>query len=139
MIQIRTEEGVGRKFAEAVQFLVAFIGAMVYSFIASWQVTLAIMAISPILILSGYFIIKITTTQSARSNATYAKAGAVVSTAVTAIRTILSLNAVEKMIELYTTATTEACTTSIKNAWVAGLAYGSNFVSVRSLFMLCWK
>jgi len=123
-------EGVGRKFAEAVQFAAAFVGAMIYSFMASWQVTLAIIAISPLLVLSGYYVIQVTTTQTARSNEAYAKAGAVVSTAVTAIRTVLSLNAIEKMVGMYKAATAQACTTAIRNAWVAGLAFGSNFVSM---------
>lgn len=123
-------KGVGRKFAEAVQFTFAFIGAMVYSFIASWQVTLAILAISPVLVLSGYYVIQIVTSYTARSNACYAKAGAVVSTAVSAIRTILSLNAVEHVVGQYEDATLEAREMGISNAWVAGFANGTNFVSM---------
>lgn len=113
-----------------MQFACAFFGAMIYSFVASWQVTLALIAISPVLILSGYYVIQITSTHTARSNAAYAKAGAVVTTAVTSIRTILSLNAVEKMVGLYKASTADACREAISNAWLAGLANGSNYVSM---------
>jgi len=119
-----------------MQFSVACLGAMVYAFIASWQVTLAVVAISPFLILSGYLVIQITTTQTARSNASYAKAGAVVSTSVTSIRTILSLNAVEKMVAMYSTSTAEACKTAIRNSWAAGFANGSNYVSMLLAYMV---
>lgn len=56
-------KGVGRKLSEAVQFFVACLGALAYSFYASWQVTLALAAIAPFLFLSTFYIVKITTTQ----------------------------------------------------------------------------
>jgi len=131
-----TTEGLGRKFSEIVQYAAAFVGAMIYSLIASWQITLLIFAISPILVVSMYYLIQIVSTQTTRANATYAKAGSVVSTAVSAIRTVLSLNAVEKLVDLYKDATTEGRDTSIRNAWVAGFAYGSNYVTMLFAYML---
>lgn len=86
--------------------------------------------------MSTLFIIKIVTTQTARNNKTYAKAGAIVSTSVSSIRTILSLNAVQKMIDLYAAATEEACTTAIGHAWVAGLANGFQFVAMILAYIL---
>ena len=53
-----------------------------------------------------------------------------VSTCVRAIRTILSLNAVEDMIGRYTDATDEACKSARGNASTLGLANGFQFVSL---------
>ena len=129
-------EGVGRKLSEAVQFTVSFVGALGYAFWASWQVTLAVLALSPLLFLSTLAIIKVITSQTSRTNKTYAKAGSIVSTSVTSIRTILSLNAVQKMIGLYEDATAEACDTAISYSWVAGAASASQFIAMILAYIL---
>jgi ATP-binding cassette subfamily B (MDR/TAP) protein 1 len=121
--------GVGRKLAEAVQFFVTFCGAMGYSFYASWSVSLAVLAVAPLMILCVLFLIKMNTSQTARANATYAKAGSIVSTAVSSIRTVLALNAVEKVIDLYQSATAEAYQGAVSEVWLVGLANGSNMAS----------
>lgn len=117
-------KGVGRKLSEAVQFIVTFCGALAYSFYASWKTSLAVLAVAPFMFLSVLFLVKMNTTQSARANATYAKAGSVVSTAVSSIRTILSLNAVPRMIALYEDATQEAYQGAVGSVWLVGLANG---------------
>lgn len=129
-------EGVGRKFAEAIQFFITFLGSLAYAFYASWAVTLAILAVSPVLVLSTIVLIKVVTTQTARANKTYAKAGAVVTTSVTSIRTILSLNAVDKMIGLYKDATAEALEQAVKNAWILGFANGAQFISMLLAYIM---
>ena len=122
-------KGVGRKLAEAVQFATTFFGALGYSFWASWKTTLAVMAIAPALVLSVLFLVKMNTSQTARANKTYAKAGSIVTTAVTSIRTILSLNAVPKVIQLYKEATQEAYQGAVSQVWLVGLANGSEMAS----------
>jgi ATP-binding cassette subfamily B (MDR/TAP) protein 1 len=123
------EEGVGRKLAESVQFFTTFCGAMVYAFYADWRTSLAVLAVSPFMILSVLFLLKMNTSQTARANATYAKAGSIVSIAVSSIRTVLALNAVEKVIDLYQSATTEAYEGAVSEVWLVGLANGSNMAS----------
>jgi ATP-binding cassette subfamily B (MDR/TAP) protein 1 len=123
------KEGVGRKLAESVQFFTTFCGAMGYAFYADWRTSLAVLAVAPFMILSILFLLKMNTSQTARANATYAKAGSIVSTAVSSIRTVLALNAVEKVIDLYQSATTEAYEGAASEVWLVGLANGSNMAS----------
>jgi len=122
-------EGVGHKLAEAVEFTVSCVGAFAFAFWSSWQVSIVILAVSPFLYFSTSFLVKMTTTQTARANASYATAGAIVSTRVASIRTILSLNAVEKQINLYCSATSNACTTAMNTAWLRGLAFAMQMCS----------
>ena len=126
--------GVGRKLAESVQYFVTFAGAVGYAFYASWKVSLAVLGISPFLFVSVYFLLKMNQSQTARSNATYAHAGSIVNTAISSIRTILSLNAVERTIDEYKQATKEAHDGAVGQVWLVGLAYGSQFSS----FMLSY-
>jgi len=130
----RYHRGVGRKLAESVQYFINFVGATTYAFYASWKVSLAVLAISPILMCSVSFLLKMNQTQTARANATYARAGSIVTTAISSIRTILSLNAVDRTIEEYKDATTEAHDGAVGQVWLVGLAHGSQFAS----FMLSY-
>jgi ABC-type multidrug transport system fused ATPase/permease subunit len=122
-------EGVGRKLAESAQFFTTFCGALVYAFYADWRTSLAVLSVAPFMILSVLFLLKMNTSQTARANATYAKAGSIVSTAVSSIRTVLALDAVEKVIDLYQSATTEAYEGAVSEIWLVGLANGSNMAS----------
>ena len=74
------------------------------------------------------FLIKTTSSQTKHANETYAKAGAIVTTSVSSIRTVLSLNAVETMIEQYAAATTEGCRDAIKYTALIGVANGTLWV-----------
>lgn len=126
--------GVGRKLAESVQYFVSFAGSLGYAFYSSWKVSLAVLSICPFLVCSVYFLLKMNQTQTAHANATYAKAGSIVQTAISAIRTILSLNAVENVVDQYKEATQEACDGAVGQVWLVGLAYGAQFAS----FMLSY-
>lgn len=119
---------------EALQYFVTVGGSTGYAFYASWRVSLAVLAISPFLISSVYFLIKMNQSQTARSNATYARAGSIVNTAISSIRTILSLNAVQRTIDEYKDATKEAHDGAVGQVWLVGLAYGSQWSS----FMLSY-
>lgn len=74
--------------------------------------------------------------QTSRANESYAKAGSVVSTTVRSIRTILSLNAVEDMIERFKAATLEACEITRGSAIALGVANGFNMVSILLSYIL---
>jgi len=123
------QKGVGRKLAESFQYLISMFGAIGYAFWASWQVSLLVLATIPVMTASVLLLIKMNTTQSSRANATCAKAGSVVSTAVSSIRRILSLNAVDYLIEQYQQATTEALQGAVSGFWLLGLANGSQYVA----------
>jgi ATP-binding cassette subfamily B (MDR/TAP) protein 1 len=69
-------------------------------------------------------LIKMNSSLTVRANATYSKAGSIVTTAVASIRTILSLNAVPPIISLYQEATTEAYHGAVDQVWLVGLANG---------------
>ena len=73
---------------------------------------------------AGSFMVKMNTTQTARANKTYAHAGSIVTTALGSLRTILSLNAVDRTIHQYQEATKEAYDGAVSQFWLVGLANG---------------
>lgn len=130
----RYRKGVGRKLADVIQYVVTFSGAMAYCFYSSWQVTLAALTVSPLMYVTTVWLIKLNTTQSSQTNKAYAKAGSIATTSISSVRTILSLNAVERTIGHYTDATKLACDKAIGNTWKMGLANGTEIGS----FMLSY-
>lgn len=69
---------------------------------------MVIMTLIPLMVVTTGFMVKMTQTQTSRANSSYAKAGSIVYTAVSSIRTVLALNAVEELIQNFQDATQEA-------------------------------
>jgi len=82
-------KGVGRKLGEGIQFTIVFLGGLAYAFYASWQVSLVILTVVPFLAVATFFLLKMNVSQSTRAQESYAEAGSVVYTTVSAIRTVL--------------------------------------------------
>jgi ATP-binding cassette subfamily B (MDR/TAP) protein 1 len=121
--------GLGRKLGEGVQFLITFCGGLGYAFWASWQTSLVVLTIIPFMALSAWFLLKMNQSQSARNNTSYAEAGSIVYQSVAAIRTILSLNAVQNMIDKFRAATEKAYQVACSQIHMIGLANGSTMGS----------
>ena len=103
-----THRGLGRKLGQGIQFAVTCVGGFVYAFYASWDTSLIILAVLPLMAASGYFLQVVTSTSTSRSNKTYADAGSIVYTTISSIKTVLSLNACEIMIKKFKEGTEKA-------------------------------
>lgn len=91
---------------------------------SSWKVSLVVLTLIPLMIGATNFLIQLTTTQTQRANSSYAKAGSIVYTTVSSIRTIHALNAVGDVIRQFTTATQEAYVGASIQVIMVGLANG---------------
>ena len=100
--------GLGRKLGDGIQFSITAVGGLAFGFWCSWKLSLLLIAIVPVMAIVTGFVVKLNKTKTARANESYAKAGGVVFSAVSSIRTILSLNAVEEVIAKFEEATQEA-------------------------------
>ncbi len=106
------------------------LGGFIYAFYSSWIVSLATLAILPLMALSAKVLMSIVTNQSAAASKGYRRAGEIAYAAVSGIRTILSLNAVGVTIDKYEGATKEACEAATKRQWKLGLANGAVMGSI---------
>lgn len=118
------KKGLGRKLAGSVQFTITFLGALAYGFWASWQVSLLLLAVVPLIAAATWFLVTMIQSQSARAAAGYAEAGSIVQVTVSSIRTILSLNAVKAVIDKFVAATEKAYDEGVKRLRAVGIANG---------------
>jgi ATP-binding cassette, subfamily B (MDR/TAP), member 1 len=116
--------GVGNKLGLAIQFIVTFLGGICYSFYASWQTSLVTLLTLPFMAVSGWFLVTMNASQSQRANSSYQKAGSIVYTTVTSIRTILSLNGAQAMIQQFQDGTTQNHQQATRQVHLLGLASG---------------
>jgi ATP-binding cassette subfamily B (MDR/TAP) protein 1 len=123
------QRGVGNKLGLAVQFVCTFLGGIIYAFYASWRTSLLVLLTVPFMAVSGWSLVKMNTSQTQRANASYAEAGSIVYTTVTSIRTILSLNAANTMIQKFVSGTERAYQDAVSQVAWLGLANGSMMAS----------
>lgn len=112
-----------------VNFTVTFLGGLGYAFYSSWQTTLVVLCTVPFMVISGWFLVKMTTTTTQRANQAYSTAGSIVYTTASSIRTILSLNAVAEMVDKFTAATQTAFDVSANQVGWLGVANGCMMAS----------
>jgi ATP-binding cassette, subfamily B (MDR/TAP), member 1 len=130
------KKGMGTKLTHLLQFSITFFGGLGYAFWADWRTSLAVLAVVSLISLSAVFTLKMNTSVTARANATYAKAGGIVSASVINIRTVLSLNAVDIMIDRFKNATKESFDGVVGQVAWLGLANGSNMASMLASYVI---
>jgi ATP-binding cassette subfamily B (MDR/TAP) protein 1 len=134
----RYRRGVGRKFGEGIQFLTTGIGGILFALYVSWRAALVVMAVIPFVAVSAMAVVTLNQTKSARAAQSYSRAGSVAYSTVSAIKTVLSLNAIPAMIKQYSDATQEAFKNATAVLLKQGFANGSMLGSFICLYaILC--
>ena len=100
--------GLGRKFGEGIQFLTTGVGGIAFAFYASWRVAFVVLAVLPFVSITAIMVLKLNQSKGTRAAAAYKQAGGVAYSAVSAIKTVLTLNAIQTMVDKYSEATQHA-------------------------------
>ena len=82
--------GIGDKLSLFVQWLVTFFAGFAVGFYEDYRLTLFLLAFSPLLIVSGSFLSRITIAFSSRELREYGTAGAVAEEVISSIRTVFA-------------------------------------------------
>ena len=127
-------KGIGRKLGEGLQNATTGVAGIVFGLYSTWKVSLVVLAILPVMSLASLGSIKKNQTKTARANQCYEEAGSVAYTTISSIRTILSLNAVETMVERYTAATQRAFASATSPLLYIGFLNGSVTAAFTALF-----
>jgi ATP-binding cassette subfamily B (MDR/TAP) protein 1 len=117
--------GVGRKFGEGIQFATTGVGGMAFAFYSSWRVAFVVVSFVPVVSLTALMVLKLNQTKGARAAKSYRQASGVAYSAVSSIKTLLSLNAVSDMVSQYKDATDEAFREACSLLWKQGFANGA--------------
>ena len=116
--------GIGRKLAEGVQFTTTVLGGFGYAFYASWMTTLVIIGFTPLLSIPLHYLTQLNQDKTRRTNEAYSKAASVSYASISSIKTVLSLNAGQAVIDKFKEATQDAYELSSKVAAYEGFLNG---------------
>jgi ATP-binding cassette subfamily B (MDR/TAP) protein 1 len=116
--------GVGRKFGEGIQFATTGVGGLAFAFYVSWRVAFVVLSVIPLISIAAISVVNLNQTKGSRAAKSYRRAGGVAYSTVSAIKTVLSLNAVSEMIRQYTDATQEAFNNAVSILVKQGFANG---------------
>lgn len=105
------------------------IGGFIYAFYESWEVSLIVLAVLPLMAGAASFMMAVTTKETDRKNKNYAETGGIVYNTISSIRTVFSLNASEKMIDDFKAATAKAQDSAIGFTFLVGLGNGGMMAS----------
>ncbi|XP_054477289.1 ATP-binding cassette, sub-family B (MDR/TAP), member 4 [Anoplopoma fimbria] len=134
----KIQEGIGEKTGKLIQATSTFITAFIIGFAKGWKLTLVILAVSPALGISAGIFSKVLATFTSKEQTAYAKAGAVASEVISAIRTVFAFGGQDREIKRYNTNLEDAKNMGIKKATYANFAFGFNFLMIYLSYALAF-
>ncbi|GBG24499.1 ABC transporter B family member 3 [Hondaea fermentalgiana] len=126
------------KLGELSQFVCMFIGGFVMGFVQSWQLTLVIVAVTPLLAACGYAMTKLLADATSGGLGAYATAGGMAEEAFTLIRTVTSYSKQRFMLNRYNAELKKAEAIGIRKAHIQGLTLGATLMIMFSAYGLAF-
>ncbi|GAV01568.1 hypothetical protein RvY_12259 [Ramazzottius varieornatus] len=120
----KIQSGIGDKIALLFMGLSSFVAGFVIGFIYGWELTLVILAFTPLLAFCASMMVKFSTSLSTKESLEYAQAGSVAEEALSSIRTVAALGAEDRIVAKYTVNLQNAKRTGIKKGFIFGTGMG---------------
>lgn len=98
---IKLQSGLGDKWGMAIQALAMFVSGFGIGFYFSWELTLVILAVTPLLVIVGGIFGKIMGNTASAEQSAYAEAGGIAEEAFSSIRTVVAFGGEHDTIEKY--------------------------------------
>ena len=128
----------GIKTANLINYLTSFIVAYILAFVQSWRLTLIMMAVMPVLIVSGACIAIFLSTATAKAQEAYAAAGGIAQEVLSAIRTVQAFNAGPRECARYNARVAECERISVRKGSMMGLSVGIMYAFVWCSYALAF-
>ncbi|KAH9123901.1 hypothetical protein AeMF1_005243 [Aphanomyces euteiches] len=126
------QEGIGRKVGDGISFLAMGIGALVLAFIHGWELSLVLIAFTPLIGVSAFCMTEAITAAVQGGVEAYAEAGGIAEESLRDIKTVQMFNAMDTMADKYMTALFRTEKAGVKKGLAVGVGTG-----VMYFFMLC--
>ncbi|KAK3736374.1 hypothetical protein QZH41_006151 [Actinostola sp. cb2023] len=120
----KVAEGIGGKAGMSIQFITTFFAGFGLGFGYSWNLTLVILSLVPLMIIAGGIIGKVIGVFTTKELDAYAKAGAIAEEVLSSIKTVAAFGGEEKESRRYTSNLDEAQAYGIKKGLSMGLGFG---------------
>ncbi|BBN16210.1 autophagy-related protein 9 [Marchantia polymorpha subsp. ruderalis] len=121
---ILIQDALGEKVGKLLQLTSTFFGGYVIAFIKSWKLTLVMLAIMPIIVVTGGLMSKFISQLSNRGQNAYAGAGSLVEQIVGSIRTVTSYTGEQRAVKMYDESLKGAETAGMRQGLVTGAGFG---------------
>jgi ATP-binding cassette subfamily B (MDR/TAP) protein 1 len=132
---LRYRQGLGRRFGELIENLTTGIAGVCLGLYSSWKVSLLVFAILPLISAASLNWIRVNQSKTQRAQECYQQANSTAYFTVSSLRTVLSLNALPKMIAQYQTATQLALESACSVLIQLGFFGGAVMAAVICLFV----
>lgn len=134
----RLREGMGDKMGLFIHYLSTFVTGFATGFIESWELTLVIMSVTPLLAFSSAFLGNMVSQSAAKEQEKYAQAGGVALEVLSKIRTVAAFCAQYVELQRYMTAL-EAGKTAARRKYIAmAFGFGLTFVVLYGAYALAF-
>uniref|UniRef100_A0A8C2Z5S5 ATP binding cassette subfamily B member 1 n=1 Tax=Cyclopterus lumpus TaxID=8103 RepID=A0A8C2Z5S5_CYCLU len=136
----KIQEGIGDKAGKLIQAVSTFLASFIIGFSKGWKLTLVILAVIHFLFVfvPSFRLSLFLATFTSKEQAAYAKAGAVASEVISAIRTVFAFSGQEREIKRYIKNLEDAKNVGIKKATYANFAFGFNFLMIYLAYALAF-
>jgi len=131
-------EALGEKLGGIFQFYSMFIAGIVVGFTYLWQLTLVILAVTPLLALSGWIMASAMTKLVSGQLESYARAGAIAEETFSLIRTVTGLHVQQHRVDLYDAELALATAKSTRGGLTQGIGFGFTFFCFFSTYGLAY-
>ncbi|XP_039128461.1 ABC transporter B family member 11-like isoform X2 [Dioscorea cayenensis subsp. rotundata] len=129
---------VGDALSLLVQNITTLVTGLVIAFTASWQLSLIILALIPIIGINGYVQFKFLKGFSEDAKMKYEEASQVATDAVGSIRTVASFSAEDKVMDLYKKKCEAPTKAGVRQGLVSGIGFGLSFFLLYCVYALCF-
>jgi ATP-binding cassette, subfamily B (MDR/TAP), member 1 len=128
------QAGIGDKVGSAVQFVSSFVAGFLIAFVYSWQLTLVILSVAPLLAVCGVLFAKSATESVGEGQTAYGAAGSIASEVLSLIKTVSAFGGQEEEARRYEKQLDSAYKRGVKKSLVTGVGYGITFFIIFCIY-----
>jgi ABC-type multidrug transport system fused ATPase/permease subunit len=117
-------EATGEKVSQFFHHMTTFLVGLIIGFVRGWQLTLVIIAVTPLLAVAGGVMAAVMGSATTQGQEFYGKAGAVANEAITSVRTVAAFGNQEFEVERYSKLLAQAMDSGIRKNFLSGIMLG---------------
>ncbi|XP_071479162.1 ATP-dependent translocase ABCB1-like [Diadema antillarum] len=134
----RVKEGLGDKISITLQYVATFVASFGIAFWKSWEMTLVLLSMSPLLALAGSFVSIRMTSFAKREQQAYADAGSVAEEVLSCVRTVIAFGGEQKEVKRYERELQGAKEIGVMKGVTQGLGLGLTMLIVFGAYSLAF-
>ena len=117
----KVQDSIAEKVGVAIQSLAQFLGGVIIGFVYGWKMALVILAVLPVLAVSGYLWFYVTTAFTKSELDAYAEAGGIAEEVLSGVRTVTAFTAQQEEVKRYTVPLKDAEKAGTKKFTIIGI------------------